>query len=103
MAAKKHSSKWYYDHNAKSKSDKYKYDKTNQKKRSYVIKRVEANQANRDAGTYGNGDGKDYDHERGVMVKASENRERNKKYIGANTSVSSRKSKHKKGYRMNLS
>lgn len=79
MGAKKHSSKWYYDRNAASKANKYKYDSIDQKKPERVKNRVEANQANRKAGTYGNGDGKDYDHEKGKMVSAKDNRSRNYK------------------------
>jgi hypothetical protein len=59
---------------------KRKYDSQYQKKRSAVKKRVEANKANRRAGTYGNGDGKDASHKKGgkiVMESQSKNRARN--------------------------
>lgn len=59
---------------------KREYDARYQKKRSAVKKRVEANRANRRAGTYGNGDGKDASHKKGgkiVMEKQSKNRARN--------------------------
>ena len=94
MGAKKHSSKWYYDRNAASKASKYEYDKDKQKDKSYVKKRVEANRANRKAGTYGNGDGKDYDHKRNKMVAASNNRTDNNLYSGTNDGSSV------KGYKM---
>ena len=61
---------------AASKAKKKKYDAEFQKKPAQVKKRVEANRANRQAGTYGNGDGKDYDHATKRMVKASTNRGR---------------------------
>lgn len=64
----------YYATHPEAKAKKTAYNKTYQKKESAVKKRVEANRANREAGTYGNGDGKDYDHRTGRMVKASVNR-----------------------------
>ena len=65
---------------ARSIAKKKKYDAEYQKKRSAVKKRVQANRANRRAGTYGNGDGKDASHKKGgkiVMEKQSKNRARN--------------------------
>lgn len=59
---------------------KLEYDKQYQKKPSQVKKRVEANKANRRAGTYGNKDGKDASHKangRIVMESRSANRARN--------------------------
>jgi hypothetical protein len=64
----------FYKKNPASKAKKDSYNKTYQKKPSAVKKRVEANRANRKAGTVGNGDGKDYDHRTKRMVKASVNR-----------------------------
>lgn len=64
----------YYAANPSAKAVKTAYNKEYQKKPSAVKKRVEANRANRRAGTYGNGDGKDFDHRTGRMVKASVNR-----------------------------
>lgn len=64
----------FYNSNPSAKAKKDAYNKTYQKKDSAVKKRVEANRANRKAGTYGNGDGKDYDHRTKRMVKASVNR-----------------------------
>jgi hypothetical protein len=66
----------YYSKNADARKKKAKYDKEFQKKPAQVKKRVEANKANREAGTYGNGDGKDFDHAVGKMVKQSTNRGR---------------------------
>ena len=66
----------YYSKNADARKKKLKYDKEFQKRPKQVKKRVEANRANRKAGTYGNGDGKDYDHAVGRMVSESTNRGR---------------------------
>ena len=55
---------------------KQKYDAEFQKRPAQIKKRVEANRANRKAGTYGNGDGKDFDHSVKRMVKAKVNRGR---------------------------
>lgn len=52
------------------------YDKEFQKRPDQVKKRVESNRANRKAGTYGNKDGKDYDHAVKRMVPAKTNRGR---------------------------
>lgn len=55
----------------------YSYDKKYQKSRSRVKYRVELNKANREAGTYGNGDGKDMSHcSCGGMVKESQSKNR---------------------------
>lgn len=65
---------------ARSIAKKKKYDAEYQKKRSAVKKRVQANRANRRAGTYGNGDGKDASHKRNgkiIMESQSTNRARN--------------------------
>ena len=65
---------------ARSIAKKKKYDAEYQKKRSAVKKRVQANRANRRAGTYGNGDSKDASHKRGgkmTMEAQSKNRARN--------------------------
>lgn len=69
----------YYKSNPAAKAKKDSYNKEYQKKPSAVKKRVEANRANRKAGTYGNGDGRDYDHSVRKMVPASVNRGRNEK------------------------
>jgi hypothetical protein len=64
------------------------YDAQYQKQESAVKKRVAMNRANRQAGTYGNGDGLDASHTRGgkiTMEKASANRARNGMKKGAKT------------------
>jgi hypothetical protein len=56
------------------------YDAQYQKQESAVKKRVAMNKANRQAGTYGNGDGLDASHTKGgkiTMERASSNRARN--------------------------
>ena len=70
----------YYANNPAARKKKAEYDKKYQKKRSAVKKRVEANKANRKAGTYGNGDGKDASHTKSgkiVMESRAKNRARN--------------------------
>ena len=65
---------------ARSIAKKKKYDAEYQKKRSAVKKRVQANRANRRAGTYGNGDKKDASHKRNgriTMESQAKNRARN--------------------------
>ena len=67
---------------ARSIAKKKKYDAEYQKKRSAVKKRVQANRANRRAGTYGNGDGKDASHKNGKIAgfeDQSKNRARREK------------------------
>ena len=79
MAAKSRSAK-YYAANPEARKKKSKYDTAygkSAKRRKY---RSALNKANRKAGTYGNGDGKDMSHTKsGRLVKepASKNRARN--------------------------
>ena len=83
---------------ARSIAKKKKYDAEYQKKRSAVKKRVQANRANRRAGTYGNGDKKDASHTRGgkiLMESQSKNRARNGMKKGRKPSAK-RKSTRKK-------
>ncbi len=71
------SSKKYYDLNPASKAVKDAYNKEYNKKPSAVAGRVADNKANRKAGTYGNGDGLDYQSkgkEKGKMIPQSKNR-----------------------------
>lgn len=69
----------YYASNPKAKAKKDAYNAKYNKKPSAVKKRVEANKANRKAGTAGNGDNKDYDHAVKKMVPQSVNRGRAEK------------------------
>lgn len=83
---------------ARSIAKKRKYDAQYQKKRSAVKKRVQANRANRRAGTYGNGDGKDASHKKGgkmVMESQSKNRARNGMKKGRKPSSKRRNTKKK--------
>jgi hypothetical protein len=69
-------SKEYYDKNPEAKAKKDAYNKEFNKKPAQRKKRSELVKANRDKGTYGNGDGKDVSHtSKGlVLKKASVNR-----------------------------
>lgn len=69
----------HYRANKASYAKKKAYDKKYNAKPENVKKRTELNKINRQKGTYANGDGKDYDHAVGKMVKASVNRGRNEK------------------------
>ena len=83
---------------ARSIAKKRKYDAEYQKKRSSVKKRVQANRANRRAGTYGNGDKKDASHKRGgkmTMEAQSKNRARNGMKKGRKPSSKRRNTKKK--------
>lgn len=83
---------------ARSIAKKKKYDAEYQKKRSAVKKRVQANRANRRAGTYGNGDGKDASHKKNgkiTMEAQSKNRARNGMKKGRKPSARRRGTKKK--------
>lgn len=69
-------SKDYYDKNPEAKAKKDAYNKEFNKKPAQRKKRSELVKANREKGTYGNGDGKDVSHtSKGlVLKKASVNR-----------------------------
>ncbi len=71
------SSAEYYRDNKESYAKKLAKQKEINKKPSEVKKRVELTKINREKGTYGNGDGKDYDHATKRMVDKSVNRSRN--------------------------
>lgn len=69
MAAKSRSAK-YYASNPEARKRKAKTDAEINKRPEQVKKRVEANKANRKAGTYGNGDKKDASHTKdGIKFK----------------------------------
>ena len=71
------SSAEYYRDNKESYAKKLAKQKEINKKPSEIKKRVELTKINREKGTYGNGDGKDYDHATKRMVDKSVNRGRN--------------------------
>lgn len=74
MKARKSKSARYYADNPEAREKKKSYDTeyhaTGERKRY----RAFLNKKNRDAGTYGNGDGKDYDHDERRMISSSRNR-----------------------------
>jgi hypothetical protein len=72
----------YYSENPEAKAKKLAYQKEYNKKPEQRKKRSELVKINRDSGTYGNGDGKDYDHATKKMVKKTINRGRNSKSGG---------------------
>ena len=79
MAAKSKSAR-YYASNPKARAKKKKYDTKYHKSSERRKYRSDLNKANRKAGTYGNGDGKDISHTKSgklVKEKASKNRARN--------------------------
>lgn len=71
-------SKKYFDENpeAKEKKNKYntKYHQTKERKKY----RAFLNKVNRKKGTYGNGDGLDYDHDEKKLIPQSKNRSKKK-------------------------
>jgi len=71
-------SKKYFDENpeAKEKKNKYntKYHQTKERKKY----RAFLNRVNRKKGTYGNGDGLDYDHDEKKLIPQSKNRSKKK-------------------------
>lgn len=81
----------YYDKNPSARAKKKAYDKSYGKKKKNKDKRVELNRINRQAGTYGNGDGKDYDHAVGRFVSAKTNRGRNSTNGGTKGDIRARK------------
>lgn len=67
---------------------KKKYDREYSAKPSAIKKRVEANRANRNAGTYGNGDGKDASHTKsGKLIFESQSKNRARNGMKKNTST----------------
>jgi hypothetical protein len=66
--------KKFYDENPDSYEKKKAYDKKYHSTRDRKIYRAFLNKKNRQAGTYGNGDGKDYDHDEKRFISAVRNR-----------------------------
>ena len=75
MAKLKRTAQYYATH-PEARAKKAKYDKEHNRKPENRKKRSELVKINREKGTYGNGDGKDFDHAKGKMVDASTNRGR---------------------------
>jgi hypothetical protein len=73
----------YYAENSEARKKRLEYQKKYNKSKKEKDKRVELNKANRDAGTYGNGDDMDMSHTKdGKIVK--ENYKSNRARQGAN-------------------
>jgi hypothetical protein len=64
----------FYDNNPDSKKKKMDYDKKYHSTEERKKYRAFLNKKNREAGTYGNGDGKDYDHDERKMISYIKNR-----------------------------
>tara|TARA_R100000951_G_scaffold60223_2_gene50634 strand:- start:4378 stop:5034 length:657 start_codon:yes stop_codon:yes gene_type:complete len=64
----------YYRENPEARKKKNAYNTEYHSTPSRIKYRAELNQKNRDAGTYGNGDGQDYDHTEGRFMDQSRNR-----------------------------
>lgn len=71
----------FFRKNPKSKANKDAYNKKYHATEERKTYRAKLNKANKDAGTYGNGDGKDMSHGKGGLKKEaqSQNRARNGK------------------------
>jgi|TARA_R110000803_G_scaffold78377_1_gene143531 hypothetical protein len=74
MIAKKGRSATFYAKNKKSRDKKKAYDTKYHKTKLRKLYRAFLNRVNRRAGTYGNGDGKDYDHTEKKFMSARRNR-----------------------------
>jgi hypothetical protein len=66
--------KKFYDDNPEAYEKKKAYDKKYHSTRERKQYRAFLNKKNRQAGTYGNGDGKDYDHDEKRFISAVRNR-----------------------------
>ena len=78
----------YYASNPEARKKKQAYNAKYNKKPSAVKKRVECNSANRKAGTYGNGDGKDMSHTKsGKLVKESASKNRARQGAGGKSTL----------------
>jgi len=66
--------KKFYEENPDSYEKKKAYDKKYHSTRERKQYRAFLNKKNRQAGTYGNGDGKDYDHDEKRFISAVRNR-----------------------------
>ena len=66
--------KKFYDENPDAYEKKKSYDKKYHSTRERKAYRAFLNKKNRQSGTYGNGDGKDYDHDEKRFISAVRNR-----------------------------
>jgi hypothetical protein len=74
MKARRSKSAKYYAENPEAREKKKQYDTAYHSTTERKKYRAFLNRKNRNAGTYGNGDGKDYDHDEKRMISATRNR-----------------------------
>jgi hypothetical protein len=74
MKARRSKSAKYYAENPEARDKKKQYDTEYHSTTERKKYRAFLNRKNRNAGTYGNGDGKDYDHDEKRMISATRNR-----------------------------
>lgn len=74
MKARRSKSAKYYAENPEAREKKKQYDTAYHSTSERKKYRAFLNRKNRNAGTYGNGDGKDYDHDEKRMISATRNR-----------------------------
>jgi hypothetical protein len=74
MKARRSKSAKYYADNPEAREKKKQYDTAYHSTTERKKYRAFLNRKNRNAGTYGNGDGKDYDHDEKRMISATRNR-----------------------------
>ena len=74
MKARRSKSAKYYAENPEARDKKKEYDTEYHSTSERKKYRAFLNRKNRNAGTYGNGDGKDYDHDEKRMISATRNR-----------------------------
>ena len=74
MKARRSKSAKYYAENPEAREKKKQYDTAYHSTSERKKYRAFLNRKNRNAGTYGNGDGKDYDHDERRMISATRNR-----------------------------
>lgn len=74
MKAKKSKTSEYYKKNPKAAEKRRKYQRKLNKKKKKKLYRAFLNRMRRKAGRYGNGDGKDYDHDEKKFITAKRNR-----------------------------
>jgi hypothetical protein len=74
MKARRSKSAKYYAENPEAREKKKQYDTAYHSTTERKKYRAFLNRKNRNAGTYGNGDGKDYDHDEKRMISSTRNR-----------------------------
>ena len=74
MKAKKSKTSEYYKKNPKAAEKHRKYQRKLNKSKKKKLYRAFLNKMRRKAGRYGNGDGKDYDHDEKKFITAKRNR-----------------------------